>query len=217
MVVEAPTARQRETEVAEQTWPPPQGEWTYEDWLRLPDDGWQYEVIKGVLYVTPAPKPRHQRVSRDLEFRMWDFARTQQLGEVYDAPVDVYLPGQETPVQPDLIFIIQDRLHIVDLDDAIRGAPDLIVEVLSPSNWIVDRKDKLALYAETGVREYWIVDPKSYGEPFDPAEARPGRIDVYALREAGYELLGRWGAGETVHSEVLRGFSVAVDELLGLG
>lgn len=217
MVVEAPAVQQHEAEAAERTWPPPQGEWTYEDWLRLPDDGWQYEVIKGVLYVAPAPKPNHQRASGKLGYRFWSFVEAQDLGEIYDAPVDVFLPGQETPVQPDLLFIARDRLDIVRPQEGIYGAPDLIVEVLSPSNWLVDRQDKFALYAETGVQEYWIIDPKSYGEPFDEPEERRGRIEVYVLREAGYELLGRWGAGETVRSEVLPEFSVAVDELLSLG
>lgn len=66
------------------------------------------------------------------------------------------------------------------------------------------RREKFALYAETGVREYWIVDPKV------------GSIEVYALRGAEYELLGRWGAGEVAHSEILQGFSVAVDEVVNV-
>lgn len=217
MTVQAPV-KEPEVKATERPWPPEQGQWTYEDWLRLPSDGWKYEVIKGVLYMVPAPRPMHQDISRELLYRMLAFVKAQRLGRVYYAPVDVFLPGQETPVQPDLLFIIRERLDMVRPDEGIFGAPDLVVEVLSPSDWYTDRKVKFALYAETGVREYWIVDPKSYGE----VRRRAGRIEVYvlrssatALRGAEYELLGRWGASEVVRSEVLPGFSVAVDEVLG--
>jgi|GEM_PF-5596544 len=66
----------------ERPWPPRQGEWTYEDWLRLPGDGWRYEVIKGVLHMTAAPTPRHQRVSRRLERALEDFIWEHNLGEL---------------------------------------------------------------------------------------------------------------------------------------
>jgi len=81
----------------------------------------------------------------------------------------------------------------------IEGAPLLVVEVLSPSNWWVDRREKVVLYAETGVQEYWIVDPNA------------STIGVFVPREGTYALLGRWGAGETARSEVLPGFEVVVD------
>jgi len=205
MSVQTPVmVKEPEPVTAERPWPPPQGEWTYEDWLRLPDDGWRYEVIKGVLYMSPAPRPRHQLISGELGYRLQSFVRAQGLGQVYYAPVDVFLPDQETPVQPDLIFIAREHLDIVRLDEGIYGAPDFIVEILSPGDWLKDRKEKFALYAETGVREYWIVDPKI------------STIEVYTLREAEYELLGRWGAGEVARSETLPGFSVAVDEVLSL-
>lgn len=225
MAIQTPVAKEPEpakpvlerSEGAGRPWPPEQGDWTYEDWLRLPDNGWRYEVIKGVLYVTPAPKPRHQAISRELEDRMWTFVKAHNLGQVFYAPIDVFLPGQETPVQPDIIFIARDRLDIVRPDEGIYGAPDLIVEVLSPSDWIKDREEKLALYAETGVREYWIVAPKPYGAKYyDQSLGKAPSIDVYTLREAGYELQGRWGMGEVARSEVLPGFSVVVDEIFNL-
>lgn len=204
MTVKEPVVKEPEAKTAERPWPPEQGEWIYEDWLRLPDDGWKYEVIKGVLYMAPAPRPRHQAISRELLYRLLSHVEAQALGEVYYAPIDVFLPEQETPVQPDLLFIARDRLDIVRPDEGIYGAPDLIVEILSPSDWYTDRKVKFPLYAETGVREYWMVDPKAR------------TIEVYVLREATYELLGRWGAGEVARSEVLPEFEVAVDEVLSL-
>ena len=190
----------REKQV-ERPWPPRQGEWTYEDWLRLPSDGWRYEVIKGVLHMTAASTPKHQRVSRRLERALEDFIWEHNLGELLDAPVDVMLPGQETPVEPDIIVIPADHPEMIG-EKQIEGAPLLVVEVLSPSNWWVDRREKVVLYAETGVQEYWIVDPDA------------GSVEVFVLREGTYALLGKWGTGETARSEVLPGFEIAIDAIL---
>jgi len=195
-------AVERAVAVEERPWPPPQGQWTYQDYLRLPNDGMQYEIIKGVLYMVPAPTTEHQRASRNLEFQMWEFARRHHLGEVFDAPTDVYLPGQETPVQPDILFVAAGRAGIIQ-ERGIEGAPDLVVEILSPRTWWQDRKIKLPLYEETGVPECWIVDPDQ------------GAIEVYGLERGAYALLGHWERGEVVVSRVLPGFQVAVDQVLG--
>jgi len=189
-----PTRREQ----VERPWPPHQGEWTYGDWLRLPSDGWRYEVIKGVLHMTAAPTPQHQRVSRRLERALEDFIWENNLGELLHAPIDVVLPEQETPVEPDIIVIPSDRPEMVG-EKQIEGAPLLVVEVLSPSNWWVDRREKVVLYAETGVQEYWIVDPDA------------GTIEVFVLREGAYALLGKWSAGDIARSEALPGFEIAVD------
>ncbi len=186
---------------AERPWPPPQGQWTYEDWLRLPDDGWQYEVIKGVLYMVPAPTTKHQRVSGNLELALRLFVREHRLGEVFDAPTNVYLPGQETPVEPDLLFVSARGKATVS-ERGIEGAPDLVVEILSPRTWWRDRRVKMPLYEETGVQELWLIDP----------DVRA--IEVYVLRDGAYALLGQWGPGEQVHSEVLEGFVIGVDEIM---
>jgi Uma2 family endonuclease len=184
----------------EQSWPPPQGQWTYEDWLRLPDDGWQYEVIKGVLYMVPTPTTTHQRVCFNLALGLGTFVRERRLGEVFTAPVDVYLPDQETPVQPDLLFIAAGRREIIR-ERGIEGAPDLVIEVLSPRTWWRDRRVKLPLYEETGVPECWLVDPQSRS------------VEVYHREGATYSLLGHWTIGETVRSAVL-GCEVVVDDIL---
>jgi len=180
---------------------PPQGEWTYEDYRRLPDDGWRYEIVRGELHMSPAPDSLHQGCLRNLAVDLGRFLVAQPVGRFFFAPLDVLLPGGlGTPVQPDLIFIAKERLDIVK-PRFIQGAPDLVVEILSPSNWIDDRKTKFELYAEAGVREYWIADP------------RLRTMEIYVLRSGSYELLGRFGAGEQVRSEVLPGFSPAVDEV----
>lgn len=190
-----------ELEVDEHPWPPPQGEWTYQDYLRLPDDGWQYEIVKGVLYMVPAPTTSHQGASRNLEFRMWDFVQKYHLGKVFFAPTDVYLPGQETPVQPDLLFVAIERLEIIS-ERGIEGTPDLVVEIISPRTWWRDLKVKLPLYEKTGVSECWIVNPEKQ------------TIEVYFLEGKSYALLGHWKNGEVARSQVLDGFQVAVDEVM---
>lgn len=186
-------------EPAAPAWPP-QGSWTYEDYCRLPDDGWIYEVIEGELYMSPAPKPIHQENSGNLFAEFRDYARKHDAGKAYNAPIDVLLPGLATPVQPDVIFINKARLNIVR-DERVEGAPDIIVEVLSPSNWLVDRRDKFRIYAKAGVREYWIVDPKAR------------TIELFCLRGSTYALIGKYGVGEIVRSEVLSGFEVKVEEV----
>jgi Uma2 family endonuclease len=180
---------------------PAQGDWTYEDYCRLPDDGWRYEVLRGVLHMAPAPSWGHQQAVWNFGFLLKLFVRNRNLGEVSGAPSDILLPGGlATPVQPDFFFIARERRGIIH-DSHVEGAPDLVLEVLSPSNWLTDRREKFEIYAEAGVREYWIADPKAR------------TIEVFILRGGAYELLGSFGPGERTRSEVLPGFEPAIDEI----
>lgn len=180
---------------------PAQGEWTYEDYRRLPDDGWRYEVMRGELHKTPSPNWKHQQAVLNLGFLLKLFLREQRLGKICPAPIDVILPGAlATPVQPDLVFISKDRAEIIK-EGGVEGAPDLIIEVISPFNWLTDRRTKFEIYALAGVREYWIADP------------RVRSLEVFALRNGVYELLGKFGPGENARSEVLPGFEPAMDEI----
>jgi Uma2 family endonuclease len=130
---------------------------TYQAYLRMPDDGMRRELLGGDLHVTPAPGPSHQRVVLRLAVLLDAWVRRHALGEVFPAPVDVVLSEADV-VQPDLVYVSAGRLDIVTAR-AIQGAPDLVVEVLSPSTAPLDRGPKLATYARAGVREYWLVDP----------------------------------------------------------
>ncbi len=180
---------------------PAQGDWTYEDYLRLPDDGWRYEVLKGALHLSPAPAPRHQAVLYNLTVLSAIFLQAHPIGRVYFAPIDVLLPGDlASPVQPDLVFLRNERRGLVS-ERAIEGAPDLIVEVLSPSNWLDDRRTKFEIYAEAGVEEYWLLDP------------RQKTVEVFALKSGVYELLGSFSGEEHVESRVWAGFSPVVAEI----
>jgi Uma2 family endonuclease len=193
-----PPVGQKEMTLVQRPWPPAQGEWTYEDWLKLPDDGYRYEVIDGVLYMSPPPLIRHQRTSIRIETRFIDFLKLHPLGEILHAPVGVRLPNQSVPLQPDIVFIRAERLDIIR-ENYIEGTPDLIIEILSPSNWLYDRREKLQVYQEAGVLEYWIVDPR--------AEI----IEICILEQGIYRLAGQYGRGAVASSLVLGGFQVPVD------
>lgn len=124
----------------------------------MPEDGKRYEAIGGELYVTAAPSRHHQWVVLRLAVEFDRLLVQPGHGEVYPAPFGVEFPDTQEGVQPDFIFVSRDRLHIVG-EDWVRGAPDLVVEILSPSTATRDRGIKLKLYHRQGVAEYWIVDP----------------------------------------------------------
>ena len=126
---------------------------------QAPDDGKRREAIGGDVYVTPAPGVRHQRVSRRLERALYDLLHDPGHGEVFHAPVGVEFPETGEGVQPDLLFVARERRGIV-AEDWIRGAPDLVVEILSPTTAERDRGLKRDLYERHGVRQYWVVDPE---------------------------------------------------------
>lgn len=135
---------------------PRRSRWTYEEFARLPEDGNRYEVIAGELYVSPAPRPRHQLVVGRLYQRVAAFADDHELGIAYPGPIDV-LFAEGDYLEPDLVFVRHDRLEIVS-ERGIEGAPDLIVEVLSASTASRDRGIKREHYILFGVPQYWVVD-----------------------------------------------------------
>jgi Uma2 family endonuclease len=132
---------------------------TYEDYCALPDDGKRYEIIDGELYVTRSPMTKHQRASRNLMFRIHAYLQAHPIGEVFSAPFDVIL-DEHTIVVPDLVFVRNENRHIL-LKENIRGSPDLVVEILSPSTRRKDRFLKLRAFAAHGVVHYWLVDPET--------------------------------------------------------
>ncbi|HET7232641.1 MAG TPA: Uma2 family endonuclease [Longimicrobium sp.] len=131
--------------------------WTYEEFARLPNDGNRYEVIGGELFVTPAPKPIHAKVATRISRVLEEFVEKHALGEVFGHAVDI-LFGEGDYLEPDLLFVRRERMSIVT-DRGVEAAPDLVVEVLSPTTAARDRRLKRERYAMFGVPEYWLVDP----------------------------------------------------------
>jgi Uma2 family endonuclease len=130
---------------------------TYADLVAMPADGKRYELHEGEIYMTAAPRPRHQQVVGNLYLILAAHVRRLGLGEVFLSPIDVIL-ADVTVVEPDLIYLDAARLGRVS-DRAIEGPPTLAIEVLSPSTAAADRGVKLQLSAKYGVPHYWIVDP----------------------------------------------------------
>lgn len=138
----------------------PDAGWNYERWEReLPDDGNRYEVIEGVLYMTTAPSYFHQWIVRRLDRYIGVPLEQQGLAYAATAPIGVLMPGCD-PVQPDFVLVRRDRAGIIS-ERRIRGVPDLIAEVLSPSNPEQDTIIKRRVYARAGVPEYWIIRPET--------------------------------------------------------
>ena len=133
--------------------------YTVEDLASIPDDGWRYEVVGGELVGSPAPTTKHQRVSLRLSRILGDYLERVGSGEAFAAPIDVFL-GQHDIVQPDLVAILHRHADRVT-EAGIKGAPDIVIEITSPSSQRMDRIRKSATYATFGVPEYWIVDPET--------------------------------------------------------
>ena len=129
---------------------------TYADYLKTSDDE-RYELLNGELVMPPAPLTGHQMISIALASRLYLYADEKGLGTVVAAPTDVVLSDTDV-VQPDVLFVSSRRSHILTHEN-VRGAPDLVVEILSPASAERDRTVKLDLYARHGVKEYWMVDP----------------------------------------------------------
>ena len=132
--------------------PPSGGEWTVDLLDQLPDDNLKYEILDGILLVSPAPVPRHQRAIFRLG-RILDDACPADL-ELFIAPLD-WRPDQRTSLEPDLLVVAKDRIG----EKNIQKDPAVVVEVLSPSSRRYDRLLKFGRYAEAGIPQYWIVDP----------------------------------------------------------
>src|SRR5437870_9070102 len=172
---------------------------TYEDYCVLPQDFNRHEIIEGDHMMTPSPTFRHQRILKNLQFVVEGHIRSRDLGTLLPAPMDV-LFAPTSVVQPDLLFIKQERLHIVT-ETNIQGAPDLVVEVLSSSTAAIDRGGKMALYAKYGVPHYWIADSDRL------------TLEMYELEGEKYRLAAQFGKVDRAQSPLFPGLVIPVAEL----
>jgi len=176
----------------------PQTGLTYDDLLAFPEDNLRRELIDGELIVTASPSVRHQGVVLELGARLLAYAK-EQGGKVYIAPLDVYF-SYTTVVEPDILFVTADHLGRVE-ERFIRGAPDVVVEVSSPSTRRLELIRKRDLYLREAVTEYWYID-------LDAEEVYVDRL------VAGSYVTTTYRRGDTVVSKELPGFEIAVDDIL---
>ena len=178
-------------------------EYTFSDYMK-----WQFsdrvELLRGFINkMSPAPNRRHQALSRNLSYSFFKKFKNGKTCEVYFAPFDVrlHVPSAKkdtTVVQPD-ICIICDKNKLDD--QGCNGAPDLIVEILSPSNSKHDADTKFKLYEESGVKEYWMVEPEQQ------------MVFVYSLQNSLYVGLKPFTIGEIIDSPLFPDLKVEVDEI----
>jgi Uma2 family endonuclease len=175
---------------------------TYPELRLMPDDGKRYELIDGEVFVNPSPSEKHQRVLAKLFVSIYVHVEARNLGRVYIAPFDVVF-GEKTALQPDLLFVSAGRLGIIG-PEYVLGAPDLVVEILSPYRQSYDRVTKLEQYALYGVTEYWVVDPI--------AET----VEIYVLVGSRYELKGAFAGDDILQSPLLPGWELPAGSLFSL-
>ncbi|MEJ5338333.1 MAG: Uma2 family endonuclease [Aquificaceae bacterium] len=171
---------------------------TADEFFRLYPEETRIELIDGEVYEMPAPSAKHQDVLIRILLPMRIYADSKSSGVVLTAPVDVIF-SEDTVLQPDIVYV-SDQSKV---KEKIHGAPDLVVEVVSPSTFKRDITDKMKLYERHGVREYWLVFPLEK------------TIMVYELTEKGYELFSYATEKGKVKSRVLQGFELEVEEVFG--
>jgi Uma2 family endonuclease len=172
---------------------------TYPELRLMPDDGKRYELVDGEVFVSPSPSEKHQRVLARLHLNLGAYAERKKLGRVYFAPFDVVF-GEKTALQPDLIFVSEARLGIIG-PEYILGAPDLVVEILSPHRISYDRVTKLEQYALHGVAEYWVIDPMA------------DKIDLYERSGERYQQRASLTGDEALTTHLLPGWELPVKSL----
>ena len=172
--------------------------YTYEDFALLPE-GAPYQLIGGQLVVSPSPSTAHQRILGRLFRWMASRVEASHAGEVLIAPVDVYLSDTDV-YQPDLVVVLAGGAAVVEAH-LIRGAPDLVVEILSPSTAYYDLRQKKTAYERFGVMEYWVVDPIERS------------VEVFTRVEGVFVLHERRAGAEVIRSPSLVGFQIELESL----
>lgn len=120
-------------------------------------EGTLAQLINNQLTMSPAPSDTHQKILDKIYRRLGDHVEENHLGQTRPAPYDVYL-NRRNAYQPDIVFIAKESLHKIK-PNGLHGAPDLVIEILSPGSWHYDKGDKKDEYERCGVKEYWMVDP----------------------------------------------------------
>lgn len=150
-------------------------------------EGTLAQLINNQIIMSPAPTTSHQRILGKIYNQLSKFIEENSLGETFLAPCDVYL-NRRNAFQPDILFVAKENLHMIK-ERGVFGAPDLIVEILSPETWRYDKEDKKDEYERSGVKEYWMVDPLSketegfilFNNEYKPLQTEKGKISFHLL------------------------------------
>jgi len=172
---------------------------TYDDYCDLPNDRNRYEILDGELSVTPAPTTKHQISLGNLHRILSTHVFANHSGRFLLAPTDVILAAT-TVVQPDLVFVGNDRSHFVTTR-GVEGAPTLVVEVLSPTTYRTDRVTKAQLYAKHNVPNYWLIDPDQR------------TLEAYQLVIDHYDLVASARDAEVFAPSLFPGLSIQLSDL----
>lgn len=172
---------------------------TYNDYLLLPEDK-RYEILDGDLHMVTAPNIGHQRTSRNFLSALFQHVKERKLGEVLGAPCDVIL-SEENVVQPDILFVRKERLGIIG-EMNVRGAPDLVIEVLSDGSRGADLEVKRKVYASFGVQEFWIVDPGA------------AKVELLVWSELGYVTIGVYRKSDRLSTPLLPELSLPLSQVV---
>ena len=173
---------------------------TYEEWLAGPETMERYEIVDGEVIIAAGPTLSHQTISGNIYVAVQRFVREHGLGAVWYAPLDVIVQQEPLRVrQPDLLFVSNENSGI--LSDRINGGPDLVVEILSPSNSRSDIERKLADYAQIESKECWVVSP----------EART--VELLRLESGKWVRQALYGLGDVLESPMLPGFRLPVSDI----
>ncbi len=165
------------------------------------EEGYYYELLNGHIVKKQAPSPVHQKAVSNINWLINTFIKERQLGDCYVSHIDVFFDDHNN-TQPDILFIKKDRLFIVT-QHGIEGHPDLIVEILSPSTFRIDRNEKKDLYCAFGVSEYWIVDPKNQA------------VEVYSLENNTYTISSFAIENGEITSKIIEGLVIDVAAVFG--
>ena len=170
---------------------------TIKDYMKLPE-GSKYQLLNGNIVEMPSPTEIHQAIIFHLSYLLAGFLIKNPIGIARFAPLDVIL-DEENVLQPDLLFIANENKHIIK--ERIEGAPDFVVDVLSPTTAYYDWEEKMEIYAKFGVKEYWIINPhKQY-------------IELYDLKEGKFEKREKLVYTGLVKSKVIKEFEFELKEI----
>src|SRR5436305_1012985 len=176
---------------------PPQGSWTYGAYAALPDDGRRYEIVQGVLVMSPAPTPEHQSVVGEIFSYLRERIQLTGRGLVYMGPLDVEL-SERNVFQPDVLVVLEEHRDGFQKKHFV-GVPDLAVEIISPSSATYDRLTKYETYQQAGIPEYWLVNPKWR------------TIEVFVLEGRQYRSLGAFEGEQALSSRLVPSGGVPVE------